>query len=126
MIHDCPELLNHYSDPNLYGKGKKYSSLNFEGHLWLDPEKNYDPYKTLPAIFSDSFIEMYGKNEDLDDFEDVADGSAAMIAYNQLQFSELTPEIRLAYKNALLRYCELDTLAMVMIIQGFEHLKENK
>jgi len=126
IIHDCPELLNRYSDPNLYGNGKKYSSLNFEGHLWLDPEKNNDPYKTLPAIFSDSFIEMYGKNEDLDDFEDVADGSAAMIAYNQLQFSELTPETRLAYKDALLRYCELDTLAMVMIIQGFEYLHENK
>jgi len=126
IIHDCPELITRFSDPNLYGRGKKYSSLNFEGHLWLSPEINYDPYKTLPAIFSDNFIELYGKTEDTEDFEDVADGSAAMIAYNQLQFSQLTPETRLAYKDALLRYCELDTLAMVMIIEGFAHLKENR
>jgi hypothetical protein len=29
-------------------------------------------------------------------------------------------------KDGLLRYCELDTLAMVMLLEGFINLKENK
>jgi len=42
------------------------------------------------------------------------------MAYARMQFSEMTDFERESYKNALLRYCELDTLAMVMI---YEHWK---
>ena len=48
------------------------------------------------------------------------DGGAAMMAYARMQFGEMTDFERDSYKNALLRYCELDTLAMVMI---YEHWK---
>ena len=48
------------------------------------------------------------------------DGGAAMMAYARMQFGEMTDFERESYKNALLRYCELDTLAMVMI---YEHWK---
>jgi len=38
-----------------------------------------------------------------------------MIAYAYLQFSDMSDAERELYRQALLRYCELDTMAMVMI-----------
>lgn len=46
---------------------------------------------------------------------ELADGGAAMMAYAYLQFTDLSDEKRIAYRDALLRYCELDTFAMAMI-----------
>jgi hypothetical protein len=42
-------------------------------------------------------------------------GGAAMVAYAYLQFADMTDVERELYRQALLRYCELDTMAMVMI-----------
>ena len=63
---------------------------------------------------------------DIDDIEEndasiIAEGGAAAMAYSRLQFEDLDNENRQRIKNSLLRYCELDTLAMVMI---YEHFKE--
>jgi hypothetical protein len=41
-----------------------------------------------------------------------------MTAYNKLQWSFIGEAERLALRDALLQYCELDTLAMVMLMQG--------
>jgi hypothetical protein len=38
-----------------------------------------------------------------------------MIAYARMQFSEMAVAERQAIRQALLKYCELDTLAMVML-----------
>ena len=46
-----------------------------------------------------------------------------MTAYNYTQFSSISPEERLKIEEALLRYCELDTLAMVMLVQGLMDLR---
>ena len=58
-------------------------------------------------------------NDALDQFvpgmEDVREGGAAMMAYAYLQFSNVPEEQKQLIRNALLRYCELDTMAMVMI-----------
>ena len=43
-----------------------------------------------------------------------------MKAFQVLQFSDISIEEKNALRTALLNYCELDTLAMVML---FEHLK---
>ncbi len=51
--------------------------------------------------------------------EDIADGDAALTAYGKLQYTNMSPEERLELKNSLLKYCELDTLAMVMIVEFF-------
>ena len=61
------------------------------------------------------------KRELRDKAKDIADGGAALTAYGKLQYSEMNNKERLAITDSLLRYCELDTLAMVMI---YEHLKE--
>ena len=50
-----------------------------------------------------------------------------MIAYGKIQFSEISEYERKEIIQALLKYCELDTLAMVMIFEGWrEMLKKNK
>jgi hypothetical protein len=38
------------------------------------------------------------------------------------QFEEMAPAERLELESALLRYCELDTLAMVMIYEAWKDL----
>ena len=46
---------------------------------------------------------------------EIRDGGAAMVAYAKLQFTQMSDLEREAIIKALLRYCEMDTLAMVMI-----------
>jgi uncharacterized phage protein (TIGR02216 family) len=45
--------------------------------------------------------------------------NAAMAAYTCAQFSEMSDYERGKLQEALLRYCELDTLAMVMIYEAW-------
>ena len=63
---------------------------------------------------------------DLDDMEiqeceSVANGGAALAAYAKMQFSE--GAVSKALEQALLTYCELDTLAMVFIWEYFYNEK---
>ena len=62
-----------------------------------------------------------------DDFEEgggaIDQGGLAMTAYNYTQFACLKIEERKLIESALLRYCELDTLAMVMLVQGIMELR---
>ena len=112
VIHDSEYIQDKYSKP-VYGKDHEITSLNFDEHIWIQPGKNNDPYKTLPGVF-----EEY--NEDkldtfIQDMDQIAEGGAAMIAYAKLQFSHVPEKQREQIKQALLKYCELDTMAMVMI-----------
>ena len=50
----------------------------------------------------------------------VAEGGAAATAYARLQFEDMNAKARTKINEALLRYCELDTLAMVMITQAWQ------
>ena len=49
--------------------------------------------------------------------DDIRNGGAAMTAYALMQFTEMSNEERTKIKEALLRYCKLDTEAMVWIYQ---------
>ena len=48
------------------------------------------------------------------------------MAYNKLQWSYISDKERSSLMNALLQYCELDTLAMVIIMQGLFSLEERE
>ena len=130
ILHDAKEVAQIYERPGLYGAGLGIHSLNFKdagGHVWLQKAKGGDPYKTLPGIFGKENPDL---NEMLmrlagDDEEEgvIAQGGLAMTAYNYTQFSSISPEERLKIEEALLRYCELDTLAMVMLVQGLMELR---
>lgn len=48
-------------------------------------------------------------------------GGAAMMAYLLIQSGNLSDDAQEILKAEMLRYCELDTLAMAMVMQGFLH-----
>lgn len=78
-----------------------------------------DPYKQLPKMFNDvSDRDFERLNED----DELRDGGAAMTAYARMQFEEMDEAERKEIQEALLRYCELDTLAMVMIYEAWADL----
>ncbi|MCK9204536.1 MAG: DUF2779 domain-containing protein [Bacteroidales bacterium] len=112
VLNRSKYLQEKYSKP-VYGT-KSIPSLNFKDHTWIRQENGevVNPYKQLPPLFE-------GINEErLKDFvtdPDLAEGGAAMMAYARMQFSEMSDEERMKVKEGLLRYCELDTFAMVLI-----------
>lgn len=118
IINESEFLKNKYGKAGVYGKENIIHSLNFDDHIWIRPDASNNPYKTLPRVF-----ENYDQ-ETLDllvkDMDELADGGTAMIAYNYLQFSEIPVEQRKKIRDALLKYCEIDTLAMVMLLEGWK------
>ncbi len=117
IIKSSDYLRQKYSQP-IYAT-PEMPSLNFgEPHIWIDEAKSHNPYKTLPPIFDEKAIEELEAEGNLSNLDN---GGAAMIAYAYLQFTEMTDEERELYRNALLRYCELDTMAMVMIWEYWKH-----
>jgi hypothetical protein len=98
------------------------SSKNFSSdHVWLqlDGDKVESPYNMLPPLFEN--WEPLDLEDTISDMEDVADGGAALTAYAKLQYQDMSEKEREEITKGLLKYCELDTLAMVMV---YEHLRE--
>ena len=77
-----------------------------------------DPYGMLKTIVDDMLGEGILEAEELE----IAEGGAAAMVFARLQFEDLTDLDRERIKNALLIYCELDTLAMVMIVEAWKEL----
>ena len=106
---------------NIDYKGKEINSLNFDEIKWIvhEGKEIVDPYKLLPPVFPDL------NKEEVDSFmmdPDLRDGGAAMIAFAKLQYTEMTDREREYVVKALLKYCELNTLAMVMIYEAWKEL----
>ena len=83
-----------------------------------------NPYKHLDSIatflgVTDDELERFDSTYKPEG-ESIANGGAALAAYTKLQFS--TPAEAKALAEALLRYCELDTMSMVFI---WEYFHEN-
>ncbi len=72
-----------------------------------------DPYQLLPPVFAD--IDVHESDDDAV----INQGGAAAAAYGRLQLEHVSEDVRQAWRDALLKYCELDTLAMAMIVQGW-------
>jgi hypothetical protein len=49
--------------------------------------------------------------------DSIDDGGAAMTAWSRMQFTEMKEAERAAIQGALLKYCELDTLSMVWLLE---------
>ena len=105
-------LKTKYSEPLKYGTHLRGQIL-WEMNESQDGVK--DPYKMLPSLFEGIDI---SNDTYLDGKGNIRDGGAAMMAYMLLQFSDLKGEKRDRVIKGLLKYCELDTLAMVFL---FEH-----
>jgi hypothetical protein len=98
------------------------TSKNFpKNHIWLEVAEDevLSPYKMLPSVFEGWSEEELEST--LSEIEDIDNGGAALTAYGKLQYTDMPKAEVEELTAALLKYCELDTLAMVMI---FEHFKE--
>jgi hypothetical protein len=116
ILNQSKFLQDKYSHA-IYGAGCEILSLNFpSGWVWIEKENGSvkDPYKTLPKPI------INGAPEDLNN------GGAAMTAYARLQSDELSAKDKDELKAALLNYCELDTLAMVMLFEGWQEMPDAK
>jgi hypothetical protein len=98
-------------------------SKNFKNFAWwvpsdVDPSVPLEPYDLLRLEAEDLLGEVVMAGEDPDVLA-ITEGGAAATAYARLQFEDVDEVERRMIREALLRYCELDTLAMVMIVQAW-------
>lgn len=112
-------LQDKYAQP-IYGSADGIQSHNFRDWAWVRFEdgKVVDPYRLLPRMFAD--IDPDDERL-LSDSDELRDGAAAMTAYARMQFEEMGDTERAQLRDALLRYCELDTMAMVMIYEAWKY-----
>ena len=119
VLKSSAYLKEKYTQP-IYGK--EIQSLNFQNFTWWQSKDGQfvEPYDLLKDIenemLGDEGAEIFDTEDD--GFE-IAEGGAAAAAFARLQFESLTEQQRSNIKNALLRYCELDTLAMVIIVEAW-------
>ncbi len=91
-----------------------------ENGIAVNPYTLLDPLD-LRDIPDDEDDIIEGFNTELS--ETITDGGKAMMAWSRMQFDDVPEEERESTFKGLLRYCELDTLAMVMIYQHWVSLK---
>lgn len=124
VMRESRYLRTRYSLP-IYGVPFGIPSLNWkesERQMWWAKVNGsvVSPYDMLPPVFPDiTMADVANVEFDADLDMEIREGGAAMTAYARLQFEELVPKVRLHIEHALLRYCELDTLAMVMIYEAW-------
>lgn len=122
LFKHSPVLRDVYKDP-VYGT-KDMPSLNFRSKVWFLEQDGatVNPYEQLGSRFSEGWIDSeLSAIEDQEGesfMQGVADGAAAIIAFDRLQSRDLLQNERDLLSAQLKRYCELDTLAMVMAYQA--------
>ncbi len=118
VLQASPYLESRYAASH-YGS-TDIPSLNFTRLNWFRRDANgkvMDPYAILPEVQQSQWAATLREIEVLYDEERVADGGAAMTAWAYMQFAEMSDTERDALCGMLKQYCELDTLAMVMILE---------
>lgn len=119
VMQSSDYLKQRYVQPT-YGAKGDIPSLNFVDQAWWQEVDGAvaDPYRLLPPVFTDLPLEVV-EALDADDDLEIAQGGAATTAYARLQFEDIAPQERRSIEAGLLRYCELDTMAMVMIFEAW-------
>ncbi len=113
-------LQSKYSKP-IYGSAKGIPSKNFKHQTWIKRSDDgfvSDPYGLLPKLFKEPLEQQVVL---LSQDDELKNGGAALMAYARMQFEIISDYERNELKTALLKYCELDTLAMVMIYEAWKH-----
>jgi len=120
ILNSSEHIKEKYSQP-IYGKNSEIRSQHFDdGWIWIQEDeqgKVISPYKLLPSLFEDL------DDDNVEEFlmgDRLADGGAAMTAYAMMQFTEMSDLERNRIVEGLLKYCELDTMAMVFLWEGFK------
>jgi hypothetical protein len=118
VLESSAFLRERYSKP-IYGADNGIPSLNFHDMTWWKEDAQgfvQDPYN---ALKDNEVTDQPAAAVDSDDLE-IAGGGEASMAYGRLQFETLSAETQTSIKDKLLRYCELDTLAMAMIAEAWK------
>mgnify|MGYP002854546388 CR=1 FL=1 len=124
VLNTSKFIQDKYSRP-IYGTEIKSLNIPASSPIsWITYDEHdgtvKNPYKLLPPV-----SEYLGMSEEtmeaIDEAasQNISNGGAALTAYSELQFSDDVKSEALA--KALLRYCELDTMAMVFIWEYFYH-----
>jgi hypothetical protein len=111
-------LKKKYSNP-IYGTAAM-PSRNFKAMTWIQGKA--DPYELLPPVSADIPLDVervFGEGDRIDQ------GGAAMTAYAKVQFTQCSAAEVAGVEKALLKYCELDTLAMVMLWEEWQDQLQN-
>ena len=127
ILNSSKAIQRKYEQP-IYGS--VIPSCNFDAasaKAWISfgaDGKVENPYKHLDTIASflqvtPEALEHFDTSRQMAD-ESIANGGAALAAYTKLQFSDEVCTDALA--QALLRYCELDTMSMVFIWEYFKEM----
>ncbi len=117
MIKHSGYLQTFYGQKDLYGKNLTINSHNYENVQWIVKTKDgfADPYQLLINPLP---LEEQASEEDNEDSAiEINNGGLALIAYAKVQNEHMDSRQIEQYREALLKYCELDTLAMVMVYQ---------
>lgn len=125
ILNRSTHLQKRYSE-SIYGAKDGIRSNNFEDMRWIEIEDGrvVNPYKHLRPMFQD--IPVSDMQNLISSNEELREGGAAMTAYARMQSEEMLDFERKEIQNALLQYCELDTLAMVMIYEGWKELLQQE
>ena len=124
ILNSSKYLQEKYSKP-IYGSDRSadsINSLNFKEKVWIEFDeqgKVKDPYKHLPRMFtdiSDHDVELLSEGDELNN------GGLALTAYAKLQFTHMSDYEREELKQALLCYCETDTVAMVFLYEAWREM----
>jgi hypothetical protein len=125
VLNQSDFLKNKYSQA-IYGTNE-LPSYNFTAFTWLKRDEKtglvIDPYKQLPKLFTDiddHDISLLSEGDELNN------GGLALTAYAKCQFTDMSDYEREELRKALFKYCELDTLAMVMIVEAWQNWLKNQ
>jgi len=113
-------LQTKYSKP-IYGAKNGIVSKNFQDWTWIQKTSEglvKDPYDLLPKLFTGA---THVDERLLTNGSELKNGGAALMAYAKMQFEHMSDYERNELQAGLLKYCELDTLAMVMIYEAWVH-----
>ena len=97
-------------------------SHSFRDQVWVREHDGVplDPYQLLSPLFNQCKLDNAIARLEASEGEVVANGAKAMVAYARLQDPRLPAIERENLRTQLLRYCELDTLAMVMVYEALQ------
>jgi len=122
VLNNSKFLQDKYSQP-IYGT-ELIPSQNFRQMTWITKDETgiRDSYHLLKPIFQDAQLSDAIGTLEQTEGPVIANGAAAMMAYATL-VSGSGNELTLS--NELKRYCELDTLGMVFIVEWLQNLSRS-
>lgn len=123
-VMNASKLIRDKYSKAIYGSHDGIQSFNFKNHKWVEIGNDdvvVDPYELLLPL-EDIFPMGLNEMDTIYGDEEIGNGGAAMTAWAYMQYQEMSDQERDRIAQALKCYCELDTMAMVLIWEYFQEL----